>query len=64
MISSVDVGDATGDIAREIADETHGDPADVLDGDEPPLGRSRAGLVDQLVEVIDTRGGSGLERPC
>jgi hypothetical protein len=42
MISSIDIGDATGDIAGEIADETDGHCADVLDGDKPPLGGSRA----------------------
>ena len=53
MISSIDIGDTTGDIAGEIADKAHRNPADVFDADEPPLWRSFPSFVDQLVEMID-----------
>ena len=46
MVSGIHVGGAAGDVAREIADETHGDCADILDGDEPPHRRSRASLIN------------------
>jgi hypothetical protein len=53
MVSGIDIGRTAGDIAGKIADETHGDCADILDGDEPSHRRSLASLVNQLVEVID-----------
>jgi hypothetical protein len=53
MIPSIDVLDIAGDVARVVADETHGHRAHILDGDEPPLRRSRASLVDQCVEMVD-----------
>jgi hypothetical protein len=58
MISGIHVGGGAGDIAGEIADQAHGDCANVLDGDEPPHRRSLARLVNQLVEMVDPGGGS------
>jgi hypothetical protein len=46
MVSGIHVGGAAGDIPGEIADEAHGDCADILDGDEPPHRRSRASLIN------------------
>jgi hypothetical protein len=34
MISSIDVRDAIGDIASEIADEAHGNSTDICDSDQ------------------------------
>ena len=53
MVSGIDVGGGSGDVPGEIADEAHGDCANILDGDEPPHKCSLASLVDQLVEVLD-----------
>ena len=63
MVSGIHVRRSAGDIAREVAHEPRGHGADIFDRHEPPRGRPRASLVDELVEMLDPRGSSCLERP-
>jgi hypothetical protein len=53
MIPGIDVGGSAGDIADQIADEAHRDCANIVNGDEPPHGRSFASLIYQLIEMLD-----------
>ena len=59
--SCVYVGDVAGHIASLIADEKRGHCTHILDADEPMFGRSGPRLVDETVEMLDTRSCAGLQ---
>lgn len=59
MIAAVHIGDVASDVFGEIAREPCCVCADIFDGHELASGRSRAGLVNQAVEM-----SNACRRPC
>ncbi len=52
MVACIHVGNRAGDIAGEVADEPGSYRAYIFDGDETPLRRTFASLVDEVVKMI------------
>jgi hypothetical protein len=60
--AAVDVGDFAGDAGRQIGQQEGGGVAHFFDGDVAAQRRVRGGKAQQLAEVLDARGGQGLDR--
>src|SRR6056297_1668323 len=63
MMPPVDVRRVARDRPGKIGDQTGGHGAHLVNRGQPMHGRARPGVIYQRIEMVDSRGGPGLQRP-